>query len=390
MAIQHRNHLTEADLSAALPAVLGAVLQGSGWKAAGLRRERPLKHGLAADAVVRLRSGPARATLVVQFSANPRLGSVREKALLLQYVLPESLGGETTALAFFVPRVTTSLADVLRDLNVGYLDLSGACRLQWPGLAIERPGTPPEPTGAAGSPSSSSLDPAQVFGPRAPRRHRVLRALLSWPGRRWHQVELAEESDTSVFTVHGVIQHLLAEHYADEEGRGPQKVVFLECPGALLDAWVVFWRTSWRRSQQSSALFHGLGGGQGDLRGRIGAAAADVRARVGLTLSAGANCYGPYLRDEVVHAYVLGDLEALARAADLEPVASGANVILYPIAEEGLLYLTDELRDHVGPEQGGPAAPVCPAQLYLDMKAAGGRLAEQADRLREDFIGHDS
>ena len=343
-----------------------------------------------ADAVIRLRSTSERTTLIVESNANPRLGAVREKALLLQYMLSESGGGETTTLAFLVPRVTPSLAGLLRELNVGYLDLTGACRLQWPGLVIERPGAldQMEATNSRGSPPS--LDPAQVFGPRAPRRHRVLRALLSWPGRRWHQVELAEESHTSVFTVHGVVQHLLTEHQADEEGRGPQKVVFLVRPEELLDGWSPFWRTHWRHCQRTAGLLYGLADGQDELRGRIGSAAADAGARVGFTLSGGANCYGPYLRDEVVHAYVLGDLEALAQAVDLEPVASGANVILYPTTEEGLLYLTDELRSHVGVAQGYAAAPVCPAQLYLDMKAAGGRLAQQADRLREDFIAHDS
>ena len=389
MAIQHRNRPTEADLSAALPAAIDKALHGSGWRAVSLRGSQTLKHGLEADVVVRLRSGAAKAKLVIELSANPRLQAVREKAVLLQYVLSEAPSREPTTLAFFVPRVTSSLADVFRDLSVSYLDLSGACRLKWPGLFVERPGTTDQGEDAR-PPRASALDPAQVFGPRAPRRHQVLRALLSWPGRRWHQVELAEESDTSVFTVHGVVQHLLAEHYADEEGRGPKKVVVLARPGALLDAWTPFWRTSWRRYQRTTGLFYGLAGGQEGLRSRMESAAADVGARVGFTLSAGANCYGPYLRDGVVHAYVLGDAGAPAGAADLEPVASGANVILYPTTEVGLLYLTAELRTRADVAQSLAAAPVCPAQLYLDMKAAGGRLAEQADRLREDFIAHDS
>jgi hypothetical protein len=92
------------------------------------------------------------------------------------------------------------------------------------------------------------------------------------------------------------------------------------------------------------------------------------------------------LRDDTTHAYVLGDIDALVQAADLEPVASGANVVLFPTTEEGLLYLTDDLRRRAGIAALAVAAPVCPAQLYLDMKTAGGRLAEQADRLREEFL----
>jgi len=390
MAHIHRNQTTETDLAAALPAVLDSALQGSGWKTAGLRRAQALKHGLVADAVVRLRTPSERATLIVELSANPRLGAVREKALLLQYMLSESAGEETTVLAFLVPRVTPALAGLLRELNVSYLDLAGGCRLQWPGLVIERPGDPDRMREARSLSASPTLDPGQLFGPRAPKRHRVLRAFLSWPRRRWHQVELARESGASVFTVHGVVEHLLAEHQADQEGRGPKKVVFLARPEELLNAWAPFWRVRWRRSQSTAGLFFSLAVGQEDLRGQLTSAAARVGARVGFTLSAGANCYGPYLRDDVAHAYVLGDMEALVNAADLETVASGANAILYPTTDEGMLYLTDELRARAGMDGDTMAAPVCPAQLHLDMKAAGGRLAEQADRLREEFIDNGS
>jgi hypothetical protein len=383
MANTHRNSTTETELAATLPRVLAAALQGTGWRVASLRRNQRLNHGLIADAVVRLRSGSAQAMLVVEVSTNPRLTPARERALLLQYVLAESSGRGAPAIAFVVPRVTPPLANLLRDLDVGYVDWAGACRLQWPGLVVERAGSV---SPAAKSPRASALDAAQVLGPRAPRRHRVLRALLSWPGRRWHQTELAEEAGASVFTVHGVVQCLLAEHLADEAGRGPEKVMFLRDPGELLDAWVPFWRGTWRAHQRAAALFHGLAGGQDAVRDRLGAAASRVHARVGLTLSAGANCYGPYLRDDTTHAYVLGDIDALVQAADLEPVASGANVVLFPTTEEGLLYLTDDLRRRAGIAALAVAAPVCPAQLYLDMKTAGGRLAEQADRLREEFL----
>jgi len=64
------------------------------------------------------------------------------------------------------------------------------------------------------------------------------------------------------------------------------------------------------------------------------------------------------------------------------------NVILLSARDKGLLYLPPNARESLHlPEQDGPQ-PVSPVQLYLDMRAAGGRHAEQAATLREEVLGY--
>lgn len=212
--------------------------------------------------------------------------------------------------------------------------------------------------------------------------------MLSYSDRRWHQVELAAEAGVSVYTAHSVVRWVLQEHHGDYEGRGPRKVVFLERPGVLLDAWSNSWGHAWRQSQRTASGYYCLARNVDDVRERMAQAAGEVGARLGFTLSAGANRYGAYLRDELVHAYFTGPEEEFARAADLDPVARGANVYLYAARDDGLFYLPEDARRRLRPDAGASVTPVCPVQAYLDMKAAGGRYAEQAEVLRQEVLGY--
>ena len=225
-------------------------------------------------------------------------------------------------------------------------------------------------------------DAASVFGTRPVKRHRILRALLSFPDKKWHQNELAEEAGVSIYTAHQVVTFLLDSHYADYSGEGPGKQIYLVRPGDLLDAWRIFWTDSWNTYLRDARGYISLAGNADQIRKELAGAAGAVGAEIGFTLSAGAGYYGSFMRDEQTHAYVVGDLDELADAADLEPVSRGANVLLMPARDEGLLYLPDEI-DVDGREGTGP---VCPVQLYLDMYAAGGRYREQAEALREECL----
>ena len=368
-------------LEDALHPALEAVLDDTGWRITELQRDVELNEGVAADCVVRVASGSSEAALVVEVDANPRPKTAREKAVLLKHLVAQSAGDHPSPIAFFVPHITPSLASLLTGLEVGYFDLAGACRLRWPGMYVER----------AASLKLPAMDAAPVlpdspFSPGATKKHRIMRVLLSYPERRWHQVELAAEACVSVYTAHSVVEWLLAEHRADYEGRGPDRVVFLAAPGGLLETWSAFWASTWRRNQREARLYYCLGRSDEDVRERITRAATEVGARVGFTLAAGANRYGAYLRDELVHAYFTGSDAELAEAADLDPVPRGANVLLYVARDEGIFYLPAEARERLSLRAPSGIWPVSPVQLYLDMKAAGGRYAEQAEELRREVL----
>ena len=382
--------------------VLEVALRESGWELTELSPGYAVSQHVVADAVARVRSGGSRAEVLVEVSAQPRPRAMAERGLLLKHEAGAGPEGELPV-AFFVPQVTPGLARALRDVGAGYFDLYGTCYLRWPGLFVDRQGRdkPVVPmkqgSWAAFGRARGALPPglpgseveAQgVLGSRAVKSHRVLRAALSYHGRKWHQTELAQEADVSVYTAHRVVEFLLAQHYADWEGRGPEKVVFLVQPVELIETWATFWRDLWQRYRRGAKVYHCLAANTDEVVERLEEAARKVGARLGLTLAAGANQYGAYLFDEIVHAYLLGDDEELAEAADLDAARRAGNVVLYDAADPGVVYLPDPVRERLGTGEENRCTPVSPVQLYLDMKAAGGRYAEQAERLRQEVLAY--
>jgi hypothetical protein len=107
---------------------------------------------------------------------------------------------------------------------------------------------------AAEGPSAQS-----VSGTRSLMRHRALRVLLSYPNRKWHQNELAQDVDVDPGShVNRVVKFLLQEHYADYDGRGPGEVIFVTRPGGLLDTWRGCWEHMWNALRRASAGLYSL------------------------------------------------------------------------------------------------------------------------------------
>lgn len=292
----------------------------------------------------------------------------------------------------FAWRITERVAEACRQVGVSYCDVFGAAWLKWPGLYIElSPKSEPVVRIDAETlrlieerVSGLPRDVADVLAMRAPRRQRVARVMLCHPQREWNQVDLAREAGVSAATVSKVVKVLVDGLLAEHHGRGPAKTVRLGAPGALLEEWARRWRLGRHGRWQYVALARS----PDDARERLASAAEEAQARLGFTLAAGANQYGAYLRDDVVHAHLAGRLDELVGVAGLEPAMSGANVVLYGTLDPGVFYLPATARARLGLRDEVAGRPVCPVQLYLDMKAAGGRYAEQAEHLREEVLGY--
>jgi hypothetical protein len=369
--------------------MLETILQGTGWRVTGRQHEQPGASSHVADLIVRLTSARVQTELVVEARSRPRLSDARTLAEMARAV-----GGDTgaAAVALFAPRITPAMARHLRELDIGYFDLSGACRLKAEGLFIERLPLDASPLAPSDYPEVESLleDPADgltarsIFGVRPLKRHRVLRAMLSHAERKWHQSELAELTGTSVGShVHLVVKVLQREHYADFEGKGPNKRIFLTRPADLLEDWAVHWRETWSLVWRTANRYLSLRPNAEVSRSVMVEATHGLGGRIGFTLTSGADYYRPLLRDDVVCAYYRGNASRLAEACDFERVDRGANIILLPVRDEGIFYLPEPASEHLRARVTAGAGPVCPVQLYLDMRAAGGRYAEQAEVLRE-------
>ena len=208
-------------------------------------------------------------------------------------------------------------------------------------------------------------------------------------GSSLHQTELAAETGADVSSqVHQVVKFLEREHYADHEGRGPKKLVFLTRPGDLLDDWATHWRDSWSAAWRSADRYMSLDSSADSNHRTLVDAAERLGGRIAFTLTSGSDYFGSFLRDDVVCGYYQGNALQLAAACDLEPVEGGGNIVIFPVRDEGIFYLPEETRRRLREKVSGVAAPVCAVQLYLDMRAAGGRYAEQAQALRQAEMGY--
>jgi hypothetical protein len=381
--------MRKADLYPFLELALEAALRDTDWQPA---QGEPESGGVP-PRMVQVRAGARSVVLAIEASSAPREKQLRQPA-----VAPVRGSGQkaskTAIPVLFVPHVPQALAKELRQVGLNYFDLYGGACLRWPGLHLERlPQPDPVVPGARAlleaEEKGRSIEATGVFGTRPVLRHRVLRVLLSYPGRKWHQSEIAQEAGVDASSqVHDTVRLLQREGLADAEGAGPKKVVFLTRPGDLLEQWSRFWEDSWKQVVRQAGLFFALSSDPSEVMDDLLGAAASAGAGIGFTLAAGANLFRPLLRDDTVHAWVVGDVARLAQVTDLETVRRDPNVILLPARDKGLLYLSANERESLHlPEQDGPQ-PVSPVQLYLDMRAAGGRYAEQAATLREEVLGY--
>lgn len=380
-------------LGLAVP-MLETILDQTGWRVISTQTGKRGTPSGVADLVVQLGSERAQTAAVVEVRTSPRRADAEA---LVQRTRQAAEGSAMPTLVLFAPRISHPLAGYLRELGIGYFDLSGACRLSAPGLFIERLRSEEPPLSPAEHPGvrkftagpATGITARSVLGVRPVMRHRVLRAMLSYPKRKWHQTELAEETHTNVSShVHRVVSFLEREHYADHEGRGPHKVIFLTRPGDLLNDWAVHWRDTWNMVWRSAGRYLSLAANADVTRQAAEDAARDLSGTVGFTLASGAEYYGSFLRDDVVCAYYRGNASRLAQECGFEEVDRGANVILLPARDDGIFYLPEQTRQRLETRQSAAAGPVCAVQLYLDMRVAGGRYAEQAEVLRQREIGY--
>jgi hypothetical protein len=253
-------------------------------------------------------------------------------------------------------------ARILRENNLGYLDLSGNCYLAFEHVLIEKEGK------RNVRPSTRPL--RSLFAPRATR---VVRLLLAEPGRAWRLEELAKAAAVSLGHSHNVVKRLEDLRWVE---RDEAQRIHLGKPADLLEAWCESYTY---RTNEIAAYFvpervtRKL---MGDL---ARAATADGR-RYAFTLTAGLSLVAPQTRLSGLHCYLEGDPAPIAAALGLHPAgeADGGLHLLAPY-DPGVFY---GLLDKAG------LKVVCLPQLYADLAHFERRGAEQAEHLRREAMGY--
>jgi hypothetical protein len=316
-------------------------------------------NGKAIDLAVKFRLGDQERLVVVEVSALGQPRQIRGAVTRLLDVRREIAGAYPVAAAVYIGPQS---ARILKDNNLGYVDLSGNCYLAFDQVLIEKEGK------RNVRPSTRPL--RSLFAPRATR---VVRVLLAEPTRAWRLEELAKAAEVSLGHSHNVVKRLEDLRWVE---RDHGQRIHLGKPADLLQAWCESYTV---RSNEITSYFVPERLTRKLMTDVARVAGAEGR-RYAFTLGAGLSLVAPQPRLTALHCYLEGDPGPLAAALGLRPTAEpdGALHVLTPY-DSGVFYGTLE--------KAGLKVVSVP-QLYADLVHADRRGAEQAEHLRREAMGY--
>ncbi len=267
---------------------------------------------------------------------------------------------------FIAPFISTETAKLCREHNFGYLDLAGNCHIASDGIYIHVEGKP--------NPLARSRPLRSLYQPKA---ERVLRVLLTHPSKPWLIQALAEEAEVSVGQVFKVKELLREKVWLAENNWGTQRGVQLSEPIELLTDWAEHYRFSKHQAAQFYTLSNIDSFGQ-----TLSMECWRRGIPCAFTSFAAAAQYAPHATYRRTTAYIhheLAEVQELLRLPpiQLDPVETGADVILLSPYDDGVFYGTRQQQD---------MSLASPLQTYLDLQSTGGRGIEAAEVLLQKEI----
>lgn len=255
------------------------------------------------------------------------------------------------------PYISEDTARVCKKSSVGYMDLAGNLFLNFDQVYIERRNYP-----------NPAIERRQVRSIFSPKSSRIVRAMLSNPGRSWQVQELAREAKVSLGLASKLKERLLDLEYAVEKENG----LTLSRPGDLLKQWANNYSFRKNRVYDYFSL---------DEPKELERSLSQYCERRGipyaLTLFSGAALVAPYMRYTRGFAYVGNDIGEVADSLELKQVSSGPNFSILGPYDEGVFYGSREIDG---------MRVVSDVQLYLDLVGFKGRGEESAEFLFEQRI----
>jgi len=307
------------------------------------------------DVVARLEGpdGPVNFLIAAKGNGQPRFA--RSAAQQLRRSIE---GTENSYGVFIAPYVSERTARLLKEEEVGFVDLAGNCRICFDKVYLRCEGRD--------NPFAEKRELKSLFAQKA---SRVLRPLLKASGRFWTTTELSEEVDVSLGHVSNVRSVLLNEEWAEEGKKG----IRLTDPEPLLKEWA----RSYENQKQERHLFYSFEP-PADVEKKVSEYGEDQDLRYALTAFSGAERFAPHVRYQKASLYVesrkIGDV---AEACSLKKVDSGETVELIEPYDEGVFYAQKQV-------EGLQVAS--PVQLYLDLRARSGRGEEAAETLLKEKL----
>ena len=319
-------------------------------KVAEQQRNRDTRIGLIVP--VKARDGRFRLVCEVKSSGQPRIA--RQACLEL---LECARSNPRDYPVFIAPYVSARSAQICEGMNVGYVDLAGNCRLAFDQVYIQKGQFP-----------NLAIVKRELRSLYSPKAERVLRVLLANPRKTWKTQALAREAAVSLGQVANV-KKLLGDR---EWIRIGQDGFALSDPIALLTEWGTNYKFE-RNGVEELYTLQSIA----EIEAALTNACEKSNVPLGFTGFSGAARLSPIVRYQRVSAYVLGDIERLAKMLGLKPVPSGANASLIVPYDEGVLYGAEKV-------EGIPL--VSTTQIYLDLLGIKGRGEEAANAILEEVL----
>lgn len=272
-----------------------------------------------------------------------------------------------THLVVVAQSITEDAREQLTQAGVGFIDATGAIRLNLPGLFVRRDGQRPD------HPARTTTQGITLSG----RAGAAAQALLREPARLWTVNDLAHHANVSVGLVHRLFIRLETEGLLQADGSGPRKTRRATNPSALLDLWAEEMRDRDVRQLRAYRLARDARA----LAATVSKALTDENINHAVTGAAAAARLAPFVTAvPITEVWVpeLSDLQRVASAARAPEVVEGHNLIFrsarddIPLAfrkRDKNVWIADAFR------------------VYLDLRADPRRGREQAARLREEVIG---
>jgi hypothetical protein len=255
------------------------------------------------------------------------------------------------------PFISSRSAAICDAAGIGYVDLSGNCKINFQQVFISRENCPNK------YPVKSTL--SSLFFPKS---ERILRVLLTFPFRPWKTLELAQEAQVSP----GMITHVRKKLAEEEWGVTTPEGLRLQEPGKLL----LDWSKNYSLRQNSHFGFYTLKP-LSQVEKEIADTCANLNIRYALTGFSAANYMAPFVTGQRLMGYIDQNIDLVANKLGLKPVDSGANVSFYKPYDEGVLWNTRVV-------DGIQIATTI--QVYLDLINFRGRGEEAAEFLYQEVI----
>ena len=314
------------------------------------------KHGL--EIPVKTPSGQ-NWTMAVLTKANGEPRLVRESCAWLRSAIDRSSQSNLYPV-IAATYISNRAAQICNEMNVGYIDLSGNCRLAFDSIFIEKAGV-----------QNKQIEKRPLRSLFSPKSSRIIRLLLENPFKTWGVQDLATAANISLGLASKVKHKLLALDLIFDNNEG----IKLKDPEVVLLDWAKNY------SYKDNELLPCYApGGMYELEDKLSKYCQQHKIRHALTLFSAANRVAPFVRGLSQSAiYIEADLKQTASDLGWKPVPSGANFLLLKPFDDFILY-----NSRIVQESSYPI--VSNIQLYLDLASHKGRGEEAAEFLLEQKI----